>query len=530
MARHRRVANSPSRLVKSASSSAYGTATVTQKSRPVDIGGVELKISVDMPSGLTRAEPDAGSVLTTGLHVAFVAAAVVLLVTFVISMTNLRNVYDTTDAVAQSYAFKADLEEVLSRLVDAESGARGYVITGDEEYLEPSVRARQDVAAKVSDAEALARNSPEQQADLRRVLAAADVKMASVDEAIRRRRDAGVESARAKISDRSGKRAMDQIRALIDRIEAREDTLLAVRVRDAKRSYRLASIARGINLVVGLLALAALYLITVRYGKDRMRTTLVLQDQQAQLRETLRLKDEFVSVVSHELRTPTNTIAGWARMLAERNVGPERSEKAIATIARNAEALRQLIEDLMDTSLLVSGRMRLSSEPVNLATVVRDAVESVRLSAENKGVVLLSEASSGVPSTIMGDCGRLNQVVCNLLGNAIKFTPPGGRVTVALNSTVVGVTVTVADTGNGIEPDSLPHVFERFRQGASGAAVKKGVGLGLAIVKHLVELHGGTVTAESAGVGEGSTFTVEFPFAAVAQTASSPTWSGIRAS
>jgi CHASE3 domain sensor protein len=281
-----------------------------------------------MPSGLTRVEPDAAGVLTTGLHAAFVAAAVALLVTFVISMTNLRNVYDTTDAVAQSYAFKADLEGLLSRLIDAESGARGYVITGDEEYLESSVRARQDVTAQVSDAEALARNSPEQETDLRRVSAAADVKLAAVDEAIRRRRDVGVESARAKISDKTGKQAMDQIRALIDRIEAREDTLLAVRIRDAKRSYRLASIARGINLVVGLLALAALYLITVRYGKDRLRTTLVLQDQQAQLRETLRLKDEFVSVVSHELRTPTNTMAGWARMLAERNVSAERVRKS----------------------------------------------------------------------------------------------------------------------------------------------------------------------------------------------------------
>jgi signal transduction histidine kinase len=173
--------------------------------------------------------------------------------------------------------------------------------------------------------------------------------------------------------------------------------------------------------------------------------------------------------------------------------------------------------------------MRLSTAPIDLGAVVRDAVETVRLSAENKGVVLQTEASSGVSLIIMGDSGRLTQIVWNLLANAIKFTPPGGQVTVALASTDGGGTLTVADTGDGIEADFLPHVFERFRQGAAGAGAKKGLGLGLAIVQHLVELHGGTVTAESAGAGKGSTFTVNFPFAAVAEAASR-TWSGTRAS
>jgi signal transduction histidine kinase len=376
----------------------------------------------------------------------------------------------------------------------------------------------------------MTQQSADQQADLHRIAAAADVKLAGVAEAIRLRRSSGFDAARAKISDKTGKRAMDQLRAIIDRMEAREDTLLAVRIPEADRSYRLASIARGISLGIGLLALAALYLITVRYGKDRMRTTRALQEQQAQLRETIRLKDEFVSVVSHELRTPTNTIAGWARLLAEGTVSPERSGSAIGTISRNAESLRQLIDDLMDTSLLVSGRMRLSTDPVDLATVIRDAVETVKLSADNKGVVLLAETPSGVPLTIMGDSARLTQVVWNLLANSIKFTPPGGKVAIALLSTATGVRLTVSDTGHGIEPDFLPHVFERFRQGTPGAGAKKGAGLGLAIVQHLVELHGGTITAESAGPGRGATFTLDFPFLAVAQAVSSPTWSGTRAS
>ena len=476
-----------------------------------------------MPSDLTSAEPTASRVLTPGLVAAFAAAVLVLVITFLVGLTNLRNVYNTSDAVARAHAVKADLEGLLSTVLEAETGGRGFVITGDEEYLEPYARARQEINGRVNHAQTLTRDNPDQQADLSRVAAAADVKLSGIEEAIRLRRTVGFEAARVRISDKTGKRMMDQLRAMIDRMEAREETLLAARIREADRSYRLASVAEGFNLGIGLLALAVLYAITVRYGKDRMRTARVLQEQQAQLRETLRLKDEFVSVVSHELRTPTNTIAGWARMLADGSVNRERSEKAVATISRNADSLRQLIEDLMDTSLLVSGRMRLSPAPVDLGTVVRDAVETVRLSAENKGVALLTDTPSHVP-LITGDSGRLTQVVWNLLANAIKFTPAGGQVAVALASTTDRVTLTVTDNGNGIGPDFLPHVFERFRQGTAAGA-RKGVGLGLAIVRHLVELHGGTVTAESAGPGKGSTFTVDFPFAAVAQVASSPTWS-----
>ena len=477
----------------------------------------------DVPLGA----PTAGRVLPPGLLAGFVAAALVLILTFVVGLTSLRNVYDTSEAVARTYAVKADLEGLLSTLVDAETGGRGYVITGDEEFLESYNRARQEITGQVNHAASLLQHSAEQEADLGRVAAAANVKMRSVAEAIRLRRVEGFDAARAKISDKAGKHTMDQLRAIIDRMEAREDTLLAVRVPEAKRSYRLASIARGISLGVGLLALAALYLITSRYGRDRMRTTRMLQAQQAELREALRLKDEFVSVVSHELRTPTNTIAGWARMLAGQSMTPERSAQAIATISRNAESLRQLIDDLMDTSLLVSGRMRLSTDPVDLVTVVRDAVETVRLSADNKGVVLLADTPAGVPLTVTGDAGRLTQVVCNLLANAIKFTPTGGQVAVVLVSIATGAKLTVSDTGAGIEPDFLPHVFERFRQGTSGAGAKKGVGLGLAIVQHLVELHGGTITAESAGPGKGARFTVEFPFVAVAHEAAATTWSRV---
>ena len=232
-----------------------------------------------MRAEVSPGAPTAGRVLPPGLLAGFVAAALVLILTFVVGLTSLRNVYDTSDAVARTYAVKADLEGLLSTLVDAETGGRGFVITGDEEFLESYNRARQEITGRVNHAASLLQHSAEQEADLGRVAAAANVKMKNVADAIRLRRLEGFDAARAKTSDKAGKHTMDQLRAIIDRMEAREDTLLAVRVPEADRCYRLASIARAISLGVGLLALAALYLITVRYGKDRMRTTRVLQDQ-----------------------------------------------------------------------------------------------------------------------------------------------------------------------------------------------------------------------------------------------------------
>lgn len=248
--------------------------------------------------------------------------------------------------------------------------------------------------------------------------------------------------------------------------------------------------------------------------------TRVAEMQQAQLREALNQKDDFVAIVSHELRTPVNTIVGWARMLADGTMRSNRSENAIAAIARSGDALRQLIDDLMDTNQLASGRMRLTIASLYFQDVVRDAVDTVRLSADNKGVVLTEAISSSLPM-IRGDAGRLKQVVWNLVANAIKFTPKDGCVDVRLTSRDTVLCLEIRDTGDGIDPAFLPHVFERYRQ-ATSAQRHRGLGLGLAIVRHLVELHGGTVTAASSGLGHGSTFVVELPLAAAASEVEMP--------
>ena len=271
---------------------------------------------------------------------------------------------------------------------------------------------------------------------------------------------------------------------------------------------------------LALLAIAALFVGTLRYTAMQADATRAAELQQAQLREALNQKDDFVAVVSHELRTPANTIAGWARMLADGTMRSDRAGSGISAISRSADTLRQLIYDLMDTSQLVSGRMRLTIASLYFQEVVRDAIDTVRLSADNKGVVLTEAISPDLPM-IRGDAGRLKQVVCNLLANAIKFTPKDGCVDVKLVSTGTDLRLEVRDTGDGIDSAFLPHVFERYRQ-ATSAQRHRGLGLGLAIVRHLVELHGGTVTAASPGLGRGATFAVQLPLAGTASEAETP--------
>jgi PAS domain S-box-containing protein len=224
-----------------------------------------------------------------------------------------------------------------------------------------------------------------------------------------------------------------------------------------------------------------------------------------------RLKDDFVSTLSHELRTPLNAILGWVGVL-KLDQRPETLAKAIDVIDRNSRRQSQMIDDLLDVGRIVSGKLRLDVQQVNLASVVEEAVTSARPAADAKGVRLVQVLGSA--GTIQGDPGRLQQVIWNLLSNAIKFTPRGGLVQVTLRKVDSHADVEVRDTGVGIRPDLLPHVFQRFRQGDPSFTKRQGgLGLGLAIVKNLVEMHGGSVEAASDGEGAGSVFTVRLPLA-----------------
>ncbi|HEX8000945.1 MAG TPA: PAS domain S-box protein [Pyrinomonadaceae bacterium] len=233
-----------------------------------------------------------------------------------------------------------------------------------------------------------------------------------------------------------------------------------------------------------------------------------------------RTKDEFLATLSHELRTPLTAMLGWTRLLRTSNLDEPTTEHALETVERNARAQAQLIEDLLDVSRIITGKVRLEVHPVELVPLIEAAVDGMRPAAEAKSIHLQTELDARA-GAVSGDAARLQQVVWNLVSNAVKFTGRGGRIIVGLERSDSQLQITVKDTGEGIKAEFLPYVFDRFRQ-ADGSTTRThgGLGLGLAIVRHLVELHGGTVSAESEGEGLGSTFTVTLPLLSVLTTTS----------
>ena len=253
-----------------------------------------------------------------------------------------------------------------------------------------------------------------------------------------------------------------------------------------------------------------------RKNVEEERTHL-LESEQAARREAeqaARAKDEFLAVLSHELRTPLNAIVGWSHLLRTGQLDEEQARRAVEVIDRNAKAQAQIVADVLDVSRIVMGKVRLDVRPIDLSAVVEMALDSLRPAAEAKGIRLETAIAPDAPR-VSGDVDRLQQVIWNLLSNGVKFTPAGGRILVQLARADGRAEIRVEDTGMGIDADLLPHVFERFRQGdSSSTRAHGGLGLGLALVRHLVEMHGGTVTAASPGRDRGAVFVVSLPISA----------------
>lgn len=248
-----------------------------------------------------------------------------------------------------------------------------------------------------------------------------------------------------------------------------------------------------------------------RHEAELRVSTDALREREAQASAANRAKDEFLATLSHELRTPLNVVLGWVGMLRHGVLSEDRAAQALEIIERNARQQAELIDDLLDVSRIITGKLRLNLRAMELAPVIIAAAESLRPSADAKGVKLVLGVLVS-PSTVMGDPDRLRQTMWNLLSNAVKFTPPGGSVSIDLQRIGQSLRLRVCDTGIGISPDFLPHVFERFMQADSTTTrAHSGVGLGLAIVRELIELHGGTVAAHSAGLNRGSEFTINLP-------------------
>jgi PAS domain S-box-containing protein len=255
--------------------------------------------------------------------------------------------------------------------------------------------------------------------------------------------------------------------------------------------------------------------VTARQSAEDERAASLVRERDARkhAEEADRLKDEFLATLSHELRTPLTSILGWASMIRNGEVEGPNASRAIETIERNARSQARLIDDLLDVSRIITGNLRLDLHPLNLAPIVEAALDALRPTADVKGMKLQTRFEPG-QCLVKGDPNRLRQVIWNLLSNAIKFTPRHGSVSIDLTCVESTARLTVSDTGDGISPEFLPYVFDRFRQ-AEGSISRKqgGLGLGLAVARHLVELHGGTIRAESEGLGKGAVFTVDLPLA-----------------
>jgi PAS domain S-box-containing protein len=260
----------------------------------------------------------------------------------------------------------------------------------------------------------------------------------------------------------------------------------------------------------------------IRIEREREELLDRAERARAEAEAASRAKDAFLATVSHELRTPLSPILAWSSMLRQKTLDAQQAERAVETIERCARNQAQLVEDLLDVSRIVSGKLRLAVQPVELLPLVHAAAEVVRPAAEAKniGLQVITDPEAG---RVSGDPERLQQVVWNLLSNAVKFTPRGGQVQVVLERVNSHLEIAVTDTGQGIASEFLPHVFEHFQQAdPTTTRAHAGLGLGLAIVRHLVELHGGSVHAESPGVGKGSVFTVKLPLLTISRTAGEP--------
>ena len=261
--------------------------------------------------------------------------------------------------------------------------------------------------------------------------------------------------------------------------------------------------------------------VTVRRVVERERATLHERERTArrQAEEANRARDEFLAMLSHELRNPLSSILGWTAILKSKDLSAARASHAVEVIERNARVEAQLVESLLDLSRIISGKLKLAMEPLDLSSVLTAAVDSARPTADAKGVILDLQAVAG-PIAIIGDSARMQQIFSNLLSNAIKFTPPEGHVRVELSRQGAESLIRVIDDGEGISSEFLPHIFDRFRQADSATDPGYGgLGLGLAIVEELVHAHGGTIAASSLGKGQGSTFTVTLPVSAAVRAA-----------
>ena len=487
--------------------------------------------------------------------------------------------YRSNDSLKQSIGWQKHTQEVLLKLDDMlisvlniETGGRGYVLTGNESFLESYNAGKTTAVKDLEDLQTALGDNKQQLENLAALREQIDRKITKSQNYVEMRRTDGLLNAINEVSKGEGNSIMNGIRANIEKMKVEENRLLKVREDNLQNTLNNNFWLMFVSSLAGVAGLAIANFIVLfeikkrhtaenalvnankdlekrvaerteelklanenlRESESLKRSVIdslsievaerkqneiererLLQNEKDARREAEianRLRDEFMATVSHELRTPLNAILGWAKILKSGKADANKSVKAVDTIIKNAETQNRLIEDLMDVSRIISGKLVLENEKINVEELVSGSIETVKPSADDKSIALdFNAEESAKEKFINGDLHRLRQVFLNLLTNAIKFTPQKGEIKVALTVENEFAVVKIKDSGIGINAEFLPYVFERFRQDAANIRQSGGLGLGLAIVRQLTELHGGEVSVESEGENKGATFTVKFP-------------------
>ena len=463
----------------------------------------------------------------------FCALAAILAIGFV-SYTEMSVLANSSARVQRSYDVLQTLHDLNTALTDTETNQRGFLLTQDTSYLDQYDAAIAQIRLALTELQRLGGNEQATGDAVGQLAQLAGAKLDEMQHAIHAIQKGEQYGALAAFTKGPGRQIMDDFRRDTLELEADQRQLLDLHRR---REYRARLSSEGVlvaTVLLSLLFVGAAALINRRFDERRreLEKEVAVRKSAEERREALltseraarseaeratRLKDEFVATMSHELRTPLNAIVGWASIL-RRDRSPKTVLQGVDVIERNANLQARMVEDLLDMSRILSGKLAMELQRTDLAAVLEAAVAGVRPAAEAKSVRLHIATSPTRP--VNGDPGRLQQVFWNLLTNAIKFTPNSGLVTVFTREVeregIRSVEISVSDSGQGIDPKFLPYVFDRFRQAdASTTRRHGGLGLGLSIVKSLVDMHQGTVEAQSPGEGQGATFIVCLPLAEI---------------
>lgn len=471
---------------------------------------------------------------------------------------------DTIENQRRAKDFVSIVDNTVEFAFEANSVLFNFVLTSNDSYLDPFERGKPKIRQNIEKLRTLAADRPEMANDINRLDQTIKEFTSEVSAKIDRRKMNGPGAASEEIPWAEGQRMLDTIRSSGERLKAIETESLRRSEQAGSLRYTMIVWILIVSSIAGIVSLifanrtviseirkrrnAENDLLQANEGLEQKvqertqelkianeklleagveRESILFSEKQARREAEVanRLRDEFMATVSHELRTPLNSILGWARLMKDGSLDNAQFEKALSTIIKNSESQNRLIEDLLDVARVISGKLPLELIELGLSEVLRQALDSVRPVAEAKNIDI--EFNDDEPEiAIRGDLDRLVQVFTNLLGNAVKFSQPGTNVSIVYEISGENAVVRIKDRGKGISPEFLPKVFERFRQDTSSISNNGGLGLGLAIVRNLVEMHGGSVAAESEGEGRGSTFTVLLPLAGTDVEQSPPASAG----